>query len=347
MPKGKPLSVKNRSAILTLHQEGYTIRKIAEKLKFSKSTVHLIINRFKETGGLEDKNRPGRSRATTSAEDQHIKLISKRNRRLTAPEIASQINQDRNKPVSVSTVKRRLQEADLHGRIATRKPLLRRGNKQKRLLWAKTHQNWSVEQWANVLWSDESKFEVFGNKRRTFVRRAKHEKMLPACVVPTIKHGGGSVIVWGAFSLAGTGDLVKIEGIMKKEHYKKILEDNVLPSGLRLIGNNFIFMHDNDPKHTSLLCRNYLAEAENAGKLKVMTWPPQSPDCNPIELLWDELDRKVRQECPTSKTQLWTLLQREWESISNQTLRKLIERMPRITRAVIKAKGGFFDEKNI
>ena len=78
--------------------------------------------------------------------------------------------------------------------------------------------------------------------------------MIPECLVPTIKHGGGSVMVWGCFSSAGVGDLVKIEGIMKKEQYKTILENNAIPSGLRTIGRGFVFMQDNDPKHTSKLC---------------------------------------------------------------------------------------------
>ena len=78
--------------------------------------------------------------------------------------------------------------------------------------------------------------------------------MIPECLVPTIKHGGGSVMVWGCFSSAGVSDLVKIEGIMKKEQYKTILENNAIPSGLRTIGHGFVFMQDNDPKHTSKLC---------------------------------------------------------------------------------------------
>lgn len=347
MPRGKPLSVETRSAILTLHQEEYSVRNIASRLNLKKSTVNLTVRRFEQTGTLADRNRPGRPRTTSRGEDERIKLLSKRNRRLTAPEITAEMNRTRNRNVSVSTVKRRLKEANLHGRIATRKPLLRRGNKQKRLQWAKNHQNWTIEQWANILWTDESKYEVFGQNRRIFVRRSKGERMLPECVTPTVKKGGGSVMVWGCFSLSGTGDLVKIDGIMRKENYRVILEENAVPSGLRLIGNNFELMHDNDPKHTSLLCKNYLTEAENEGTLTVMKWPPQSPDLNPIELLWDELDRRIRAECPTSKNQLWTALQREWNNIPLETLRKLIERMPRIVRAVVKARGGFFDETKV
>lgn len=87
-----------------------------------------------------------------------------------------------------------------------------------------------------MLWTDESKFELFGQKRRVFVRRSKEEKMQRICVVPTVKHGGGSLQLWGCFSFGGTGDLVRIQGIMWKERYLQILEDNAIPSGLRLIG---------------------------------------------------------------------------------------------------------------
>ena len=78
-----------------------------------------------------------------------------------------------------------------------------------------------------------------------------------------------------------------------------------------------------------------------------MTWPPQSPDLNPIELLWDELDRKIRTVCPRSKSHLWNIIGQEWNNIQKETIRKLIERMPRILKAVIKSKGDFFGEKKI
>ena len=67
------------------------------------------------------------------------------------------------------------------------------------------------------------------------------------CVVPTVKYGGGSINLWGCFSQAGVGDFVRIDGIMKKEDYRKILETNAIPSGLRLNDLGFIFMQDNDP----------------------------------------------------------------------------------------------------
>ena len=76
---GKPISVEKRAAILTLLQEDYTVRKIAEKLNLSKSTVSYTFRRYRESGSLEDRNRPGPSRITTKTDDRRIKVISKRN----------------------------------------------------------------------------------------------------------------------------------------------------------------------------------------------------------------------------------------------------------------------------
>ena len=150
-------------------------------------------------------------------------------------------------------------------------------------------------------------------------------------------------MVWGCFGGKKVGDLKKIEGILKKEGYHNILIRNAIPSDLRNIGNNFVFQEDNDPKHSSDLCRNYLNNKEKSGVLQRMEWPPQSPDLNPIKLLWDGLDRKVKAKNNTNLPQLFENLQTAWREITTETLVKLVERMPRLFKAVLKAKGGHFD----
>ena len=81
--------------------------------------------------------------------------------------------------------------------------------------------------------------------------------------------------------------------------------------------------------------------------LRQMTWPPQSPDLNPTEKVWDELDRRVKAKQPKSAQHLWELLQDCWKTISGDDLMKLTERMSRVCKAVIKAKGGYFEESTI
>lgn len=78
-----------------------------------------------------------------------------------------------------------------------------------------------------------------------------------------------------------------------------------------------------------------------------MEWPAQSPDLNPIELLWEQLDRMVRKKCPSSQSNLWEVIQEAWGEISSDYLNKLTARMPKVCKAVIAANGGFFDESKV
>jgi len=59
--------------------------------------------------------------------------------------------------------------------------------------------------------------------------------------------------------------------------------------------------------------------------LRQMTWPPQSPDLNPIEMVWDELDRRVKEKPPTSAQHLWELLQDCWKTIPGDYIMRLTE----------------------
>lgn len=347
MGKKSNLSPEKRQSIVTLRGEGYSFREIAKKVTVSYTAVRSAIVRYNETGKNNDRARKGRPKATSKSQDKFIRVTSLRNRRLTANEIAAQVSEAGEANVSATTVRRRLIAAGLNGRCAARKPLLRPVNKRKRLIWAKQHQNWTVDQWKRVLWTDESKFEIFGSRRRVYVRRRIGERLTPECIVPTVKHGGGAVMLWGCFAGNSAGDIHRVTGILNQNGYHSILQRHAIPSGTRLIGDNFVLMQDNDPKHTSKLCKNYLQKKMDEKKLTVMEWPAQSPDCNPIELVWDELDRRVKKRQPSSADTLWTLLQEEWQNITGEYLLSLVERMPRVCSAVIKAKGGYFEESKI
>ena len=73
--------------------------------------------------------------------------------------------------------------------------------------------------------------------------------MISACVVPTVKHGGGGVMVWGCFDGDTVCDLFRIQGTLNQHGYHSILQRYAIPSGLRLVGLSFVFQQDNDPTH--------------------------------------------------------------------------------------------------
>ena len=154
--------------------------------------------------------------------------------------------------------------------------------------------------------------------------------------VPTVKHGG-SIMLWGCFSSAGTGALVKIDGKMDGAKYRKILEENLLPSARKLkLGRKFTFQHDNDPKHTAKATRGWLRNK----KINVLEWPNQIPDLNPIENLWHDLKITVHQHSPCNLTELEQFCAEEWENIAQSRFAKLEETNPNRLTAIIAVKGA-------
>ena len=111
-------------------------------------------------------------------------------------------------------------------------------------------------------------------------------------------------MVWGCFAARGTGSLQKIDGTMKKEDYLRILQENLKSSARN---RNWIFQHDNNPKHSAKVESEWLKK----NKVEVMEWPSQSPDLNPIENLWTELKKHVRARKPKNVTELYTICHEE------------------------------------
>ena len=103
-----------------------------------------------------------------------------------------------------------------------------------------------------VLWSDKTKMELFSLNAKRDIWHKLNTAHRPKNAIPTVKHGGGSIMLWGYFSSAGTGALVRMEGKMDGAKYRKIREENLMPSARKLkLGWKFTFQHDNDPKHTA------------------------------------------------------------------------------------------------
>jgi len=133
------------------------------------------------------RKRSGRLRVTSKNEDKHIVVMSKHHRSLTAPDIQQDLITTRHTSVLITTVQHRFRQYGLQGCIAAKKPFLRSQNKIKRLKWAREHRKMSVEHWSQMLFSDESKFEIFQEKQRKFVRQLANERIIDQCVKVTTK----------------------------------------------------------------------------------------------------------------------------------------------------------------
>uniref|UniRef100_A0A8R1EQ29 HTH_Tnp_Tc3_2 domain-containing protein n=1 Tax=Caenorhabditis japonica TaxID=281687 RepID=A0A8R1EQ29_CAEJA len=137
--------------------------------------------------------------------------------------------------------------------------------------------------------------------RRTIRRRLQVAGLYaPQYQCPTVKHGGGSEMVWGCFSDTSMGPLKRIQ--------------------------------DNDPKHTSGHVANWF-------RVDLLEWPSQSPDLNPIEHMWEELEQRLKGFRASNANQIFAQLEAAWKSIPMTVVQTLLDSMPRRCQAVIDAKG--------
>jgi hypothetical protein len=202
------------------------------------------------------------------------------------------------------------------------------------------HCTWSENQWRHVAFSDESIFKIFNSKGRQYVWRFDGQALDSRYTKKTVKHGGGSVAVWGVITADGVGPLTRISGVLTKEKYVKILSDalpDYLPT-LSIPQSELIYQHNNDPKHTSKMATEWMA----SNSIPVLPWPLYSPDMNLIEHVWALLERRVRR-CtilPCNSTQLWEALKEEWEGIEAATISNLYASMVNRVDELVKHKGG-------
>lgn len=332
MPRGVYLSEDMRKKILQLCDEGIRQIDIAARLKINKSVISKTIANYKNRGSVQSLPKCGRPRKTTRQADLRIKRIALCHPQKSANQILAELP-DVN--ISYKTVQRRLREQGLFSRRAAKKPLISKKNRKARLKFAREHVNWSIKKWKTVLWSDESKFQLFGSDGMAWVHRPVGKRYDFKFTKPTVKHGGGSLMVWGCFSGFGMGPLHLIEGTMDRFVYLDILKSHMLPFAEENMSLLWRFQHDNDPKHKSRLVSDWLEHE----KVRVLEWPAQSPDLNPIENLWEELNRQIRRSTIHNKHDLWEILQSTWKSINPTIIDKLLDSMPQRCKDVIRNNG--------
>ncbi len=144
--------------------------------------------------------------------------------------------------------------------------------------------------------------------------------------------GGVHIMLWGCFSAKRPGRLICVKERMNGAMYREILSEN-LPSARALkMKRGWVFQHDNDPKHTARATKEWLRKKN----FKVLEWPSQSPDLNPIENLWKSV---LPSDSPKNITALEEICMEEWDKIPATVCENLVKTYRKRLTSVIANKG--------
>jgi transposase len=215
-----------------------------------------------------------------------------------------------------------------------------------------------------VLWSDECLLKVGQDSRRRRVICQPGISLQDSNLSVSFKSSRVTIMIWACFSGERLGPILTLEqGGIGSEEYMDILYEGLIPMLDDLLNHHddgtedpdviqvrseypYIFMQDNAPCHKTPEVLKLLKEVG----IRVMKWPPNSPDLNPIEHLWPDLKHqfyvefcRLRSNPSTSKMSYQKyeeIIHKVWGETSWKLIRSLIESMPRRCQAVIDNKGG-------
>ncbi|GFX54300.1 transposable element Tcb1 transposase [Trichonephila clavipes] len=186
-----------RGRIIGKIEEGRKITDVAREFDIAQSVVSRLWKSFKTTGMCSRRHGEGRVRSTTPAEDRYIVLSAKRNRRTTAQQVANQFLAASGKQISRKTVARRLRGGGLYARRPVVCVPLTRQHRTARLQWCREHHNWPEQDWACVLFSEESRFSLSSDCRRQLIWRESGTAYRPENIQEKDRYPTCSIMVLG------------------------------------------------------------------------------------------------------------------------------------------------------
>ncbi|GBM62216.1 Transposable element Tcb2 transposase [Araneus ventricosus] len=296
-------------------EAGQSQVEIRREFNLTPSVVCNLWKHFQDTGSIERKPGQGRPRATKATEDRYLSFIARRNRGATASQLSRDLDVATGSRVSRVTASKRFHETGLFARRPAVCVPLTSTNRRVRLTWCREQRVWSMDQWATVLFTDESLFSLNTDSRRTFIWREPGTRYLLSNVREIDHYGGGVLVGWAGIMLDGRTPLLVFErGTVTGVRYR----DEILEPYVRLfrgaVGPEFILMDDNARPHRALLVDEFL-ESED---IRQMDWLDGSKDLNPIEHGWDVLGRAIATRNPPPRTiqEMRTAFLNEWNQLS-------------------------------
>ncbi|KAK7105538.1 hypothetical protein V1264_016903 [Littorina saxatilis] len=269
MPPRRRLSDAARGMAVAWLQEGVAVREVGRRLQVTHSVIQRLRDRFNNTGSVQEPRGAARTRMTTWREDRYVIVSALRNRTATANTLRGQVRTATNILVSDQTVRNRLHEVNMRSRRRAVRPPLTRAHRAARLAWTRRHLAWTRQQWSRELFSDESRYTLSFNDGRIRVWRRPRERFSNATALEHNRHGGGSLMVWGGFSLHHRTPIHCVQGNLTGIAYRDDILRPIATPVLQAIGPGATLQDDNAPAHGARVVNNFLQQQQ----VIRMDWP--------------------------------------------------------------------------
>lgn len=333
----KAVDIAIKKSIILLRDSGMSQHEISRRLNISRRCIRQTIRKYNELHSVATKPGAGRHSKLTDRQKRAIKLQQVRDDTLSLTDLVRYVQTSFNLTVSRRTVNRVLHDFDMISYIAPRKPRINHRQRCARVHWCYQHLTWTEKDWSNVIFTDESNFEILNRKNRIYIRRFRKDLKRFERSQQRV-HRGGGLGIWSYLTCHGLGPLVFYDGRINSDKYIDIL-DKHLPTAFENFppqsSHEILFQQDNARPHVSTKTQKYLKKKH----LKIIPWPANSADLNLIENIWSMLDDKLLKFNINNIEQLKNALSMAWLEISSDIVRKLFGSMSTRLRQVIKRRG--------
>ncbi|GFT82524.1 transposable element Tcb1 transposase [Trichonephila clavipes] len=179
-----------RGRVIERLERERTQQEVSEALRIAQSVISRLWQRFQDDGNVSRCYSTGHPRDTTPNEDLYLAVTAKRNRRSTTSDLSRQLSSETCTSVSKQTVYRRLGYIGLYARWRVRCVPLTATYCRLRLTWSREHALWTPQQWSCVMFSDESRFSLQSDSRRTLIWRAPGTRHHQENTIERHRYGG-------------------------------------------------------------------------------------------------------------------------------------------------------------